>query len=115
MTYLYDIDDKLHIITPRTDDRGSCEENSGCPRYGNDMTNYIVITEVYLFDKVPKYYINYFDTFGFIVDNLMVTYYPIEHKRDPNTDDKVQLPWQLTRTRSKNIRGWVSENIGMNK
>ena len=39
-----------------------------------------MITEVSLFDKVPKYYIDYFDAFRFMVDNLMVTYHPMGYK-----------------------------------
>ena len=88
----YDIDDKLHIVTPQTGNMGSYKENLGCLRYRNNIADYITITEVSLFDKVPKCYINYFDTFGFMVDNLMVTYHSIGHKEDPNMDDKVQPP-----------------------
>ena len=101
MTYPYDIDNELHIVTPRTDDKISREENSGFPRCRNDTTNYIVIIEVSLFNKVPKCYIDYFDTFRFMVDNLMVTYHPIGYKGNPNMDDKVQPLRQLARTRLK--------------
>jgi hypothetical protein len=83
MTYLY-IDDELHIITPHSSSEGSHEENPRCPRYGNNTIDYIAIIEISLFDKVPKYYINYFDIFRFIVSNLMVTYHSTDYKRDLN-------------------------------
>ena len=102
MTYLY-VDDKLHIITPRSNAEGSQKENLWCPRYENDMTDYIIITEVSLFNKVPKYYVEYFDAFGFMVGNLVVTYHPTGHKRDPSGDDRVQPLPQLTGTRSRRI------------
>ena len=91
MTYLY-IYDELHIITPCTNSEESHEENLGYPRSRNDITDYVMIMEVSLFNKILKCYINYFDAFQFIVGNLMVTYHPTGYKRDPNKDDKVKPP-----------------------
>ena len=48
------VDDELHIITPCSNAGGSYKENLGCPKCGNDTTDYITITEVSFFDKVPK-------------------------------------------------------------
>ena len=89
ITCPYDIDNELHIITSRTDDRRSHKENLGCPRCGNDIIDYIAIMEVSLFSKVPKCYTDYFNTFRFMVNNLMVTYYSMGHKVDPNMDNKI--------------------------
>jgi hypothetical protein len=115
MIYLYDIDNELHIITLQTNNRESHKENLGCPMCGNNTTNYIMIMEVSLFNKILKYYIDYFDIFEFIVNNLMVTYHPMWYKEDLNINNKVQLLRQLTGTRLKSIRNWIAKNIRMNK
>ena len=46
----------------------------------------------------------YWATVAIARNNLIVTYHSTEHKGDPNMDNKVQLPWQLTRTGSESIR-----------
>jgi hypothetical protein len=85
MIYPY-INDELYIISLWTNK--SYEKNPECPKCGNDTTDYITIMEMSLFDRIPKCYIDYFNTFGFIVGNLVVTYHSMEYKRDPNKDDK---------------------------
>ena len=97
MTYPY-VDNELHIITPRSSTEGSHEENLVCLRYGNDTANYIMIMEISLFNKIPRCYINYFNIFRFIVDDLIITYHLTGYKGDLNRDDKVQPPYQLTGT-----------------
>jgi hypothetical protein len=88
MIYPY-VDNELHIITPCVSSKESHKENPGYFKYRNNMTNYIMIMRISLFNNILKCYIDYLDAFEFMVGNLMVTYHPTGHKGDSSMNDKV--------------------------